>query len=90
LTLFAPLIVTTHLPVPEHAPDQPANFERDFGDAVSVTTVPGTKACLQVAPHEIPAGLLVTVPLPVPALATVRSLGRTNVAVTARAAVIET
>ena len=34
------LIVTTQLPVPKHAPDQPVNIEPDFADAVRVTTVP--------------------------------------------------
>src|SRR5207245_7499846 len=38
-----------------------------------VTTVPVVKAVEHVAPQEIPAGLLVTVPLPAPALETVRA-----------------
>jgi hypothetical protein len=33
-------IVTVQLPVPEQAPDHPANVEPEFGVAVSVTTVP--------------------------------------------------
>jgi hypothetical protein len=90
LTFFALLIVTTQVPVPEHAPDQPMNFEPDFADTVSVTTAPATNACVQVDPHEIPAGVLLTCPLPVPALATVRSLVLAKVAVAARAVVIET
>ena len=36
-----------------------------------MTTVPGVKEAEHVAPQEIPAGLLVTVPLPAPALETV-------------------
>jgi hypothetical protein len=90
VTFFAVVIVRTHMPVPEQAPDQPANFEPDFGEAVRVTFVPTANVCVQVAPHEIPTGMLVTSPLPVPALATVRSLPTANVAVTARAVVIET
>ena len=78
-----------HLPVPVQARDQPLNFEPAFGDAVSVTTVPAPNACLHVAPHEIPTGLLVTSPLPVPDLRTVRSFAGANFAVTTRAAVIE-
>jgi hypothetical protein len=88
-TVFAALMVTTQLPVPVHAPDQPLNFEPELATAVRVTTVPTAYAWLHVAPHAIPAGLLVTCPLPVPALATARSLETTNVAVTAFAAVIE-
>ena len=83
------LIVTKHLPVPEHAPDQPVNFEPDFADAVRVTSFPTANACVHMTPHEIPAGMLVTTPLPVPALVTVRSLATANVAVAARAAPIQ-
>jgi hypothetical protein len=39
-TSFAASIVTTQLPVPEHAPDQPANVDEASGVAVSVTSVP--------------------------------------------------
>jgi hypothetical protein len=60
--------VTLHVPVPVQAPDQPANVEVVFGAAVRVTMVPLVKVALQVAPQLIPAGLLVIVPPPVPAL----------------------
>ena len=90
LTLLAALIFTTHLPVPEHAPDQPANFDPDVAAAVRVTTVPAVNACVHVAVQAIPAGVLVTFPLPVPALSTVRILVTANAAVTVRAAVSET
>ena len=63
--------VTLQVPVPVQAPDQPANVEPAFGAAVSVTMVPLVKLALHVAPQSIPAGLLVTVPAPVPALWTV-------------------
>lgn len=63
--------VTLQVLVPVQAPDQPANVEVAFGAAVSVTMVPLGKLALQVGPQLIPAGLLVTVPAPVPALWTV-------------------
>jgi hypothetical protein len=41
VTERASLIITTHAPVPEHAPDQPVNaLVADTGVAVSVTWVP--------------------------------------------------
>lgn len=43
-----------------------------IGVAVSVTTVPDLYGAVQVDPQEIPAGLLVTVPLPVPFFVTVK------------------
>ena len=42
VTLCAAVIVTTHGPVPEHAPLQPANVLPLVGVAVSVTCVPST------------------------------------------------
>ena len=62
---------TLQVPVPVQAPDQPANLEFAFGAAVSVTMVPLLKFVLHVVPQLIPAGLLVIVPAPVPALWTV-------------------
>jgi len=44
--------------VPVHPPDHPAKVELASGVAVRVTTVPALKV--------VPAGLLVTVPVPVP------------------------
>ena len=51
--------------------------------AVRLTFSPVEKGALQVGPQLIPAGLLVTVPLPAPALVMVRVLGgfKLNVAV---------
>ena len=61
-------MVTTQVPVPVQAPAQPLKVEPDFAVAVRVTTVPGANLCVQLDPHEIPAGLLLIVPLPVPGL----------------------
>ena len=58
--------------VPEQAPLHPAKVEGDVGLAVSVTRVLKAKAAAQVEPQSMPAGELVTVPVPVPALLTVR------------------
>lgn len=86
VTDVAAFIVTVQVPVPEHPPpDQPANTDApDVGAAVSVTTVAWRKLAEQVAPQLMPAGELVTVPVPVPAFETVRAkvgVGE-NVAVT--------
>jgi hypothetical protein len=66
-------MVTVQLPVPVHAPLQPVNVEPVAGAAVRVTLVPELKLALHVAPQLMPAGDEVTVPLPVPALPTVRT-----------------
>jgi hypothetical protein len=71
VTEALPVNFTLQAPVPVQAPDQPANVEVVFEAAVSVTTVPLVKLALHVAPQLIPAGLLVTVPAPVPAFLTV-------------------
>ena len=68
VTEALPVNVRLQVPVPVHAPDQPANVELAFGAAVSVTMVPLVKLALHVVPQVIPAGLLVIVPAPVPAL----------------------
>ncbi len=60
------------VPVPEHAPLQPANVEPARGEADRVTLVPELKLDEQVLPQLIPVGLLVTVPLPVPAFTRLR------------------
>ena len=71
VTAALPVKVTLQLPVPVQAPDQPANVEVAFGTAVSVTMVPLVKLALHIAPQLMPAGLLMIVPAPVPALWTV-------------------
>jgi hypothetical protein len=63
---------TVHAPVPLHPPPlQPLNVEPASAAAARVIVVPALKGAVQVAPHVMPAGVEVTVPLPVPALLTV-------------------
>jgi hypothetical protein len=50
------------------SPVHPANVEPADGEAASATPVPEVNAALHVAPQLIPAGVLVTVPVPLPAL----------------------
>jgi hypothetical protein len=71
VTEVAAASVTLQVLVPVQPPDHPANVELAFGAAVSVITVPLLKDALHVDPQLMPAGLLVTVPAPVPALCTV-------------------
>ena len=63
-------------PVLQPVPLQPAKVEPDAGVAVRVTTVPLLKLAEQALPQLMPAGELVTVPLPVP----VEDIVRLNVA----------
>src|SRR5438552_7389138 len=65
--------MTTHASPPRRSSDlQPVKVEPAAAVAVNVTAVPLAKLAEQVAPQLIPAGELVTVPLPVPAGVTVR------------------
>src|SRR5437879_5838642 len=88
VTVVAALRVTVQAPGPEEPPPlQPLKVEPAAGAAVSVTAVPLAKLAAQVAPQVMPAGLLVTVPAPVPALETVSvKVCRVKVAVTVVAA----
>src|SRR5439155_443613 len=88
VTVVAALRVTVQVPGPEQPPPlQPLKVEPPAGAAVSVTAVPLAKLAAQVAPQVMPAGLLVTVPAPVPALETVSvKVCRVKVAVTVVAA----
>src|ERR1041385_5439082 len=74
-TDFAASMVTLHAPVPLQEPLQPADVEPVSGVAAKFTTAPFAKLAEHVVPQEIPAGELVTVPVPVPLLATVRVKG---------------
>jgi hypothetical protein len=78
-------IVTVQVPVAfVHAPLHPANVEFPPAAAVSVTIVPLGKFAEQAVGQLMPDGLVVTVPLPVPASATVSvKFTSVNVAVTA-------
>ena len=72
VTVVAAEIVTVQAPVPEQPPPlQPVKMEPAAGVAVNVTAVPLVKFVAQLVPQAIPAGVLVTVPLPVPAFVTV-------------------
>ena len=73
VTLCAIFIVTTQLPTPLQAPPQPLKPQPSAGVAVSVTCVAGAKFALHVDGQLIPAGELVTVPLPVTLTANVNS-----------------
>jgi hypothetical protein len=77
-------ILTEHPPVPVHAPVQPVNDQPGVGDADSVTVLSVANIAEHVAPQLMPAGWLVTVPLPLSVTASGNCVGRvrTNVALT--------
>ena len=67
VTLLAlPRVTLQLLEVPEQAPLQPANVLPAVACAVRVTCVLAAKLPEQVLPQLMPAGELLTVPLPVP------------------------
>ena len=66
VTLRAAVMSTTQAPVPVQAPLQPVNTLSTPGAALSWTSVPCANDALQVAPQLMPAGVLVTVPVPPP------------------------
>src|SRR5206468_12549218 len=63
-------------------PPHPLKVDPTAGAAVSVITAPLANAAEHVAPQAIPAGALVTVPLPAPLGLTVSVKSGTKVAVT--------
>ena len=74
VTVVPAFRVTVQVPLPEQPPPlQPVKVEPASGVAVRVTAVPMVNEAEQVAPHETPEGALVTVPLPVPVLVTLRA-----------------
>src|SRR5437870_11907142 len=90
VTLGACVMLTVQEPVPLHpAPRQLSNVESLAATAVSVTLGLELNGALHVLPQVIPAGLEVTVPLPAPALLTVRgNCWSVKVALTLLAAII--
>lgn len=64
LTVSAALIETLQLPAPEQAPPQPVKPLPEPAVSVSVTEELSGKLAAQVPGQLIPAGLLVTVPVP--------------------------
>jgi hypothetical protein len=83
VTVVAALSVTLQVPVPVHPPPlQPVNVDPAVAAAVSTIAVPELKFAVHVDPQLIPAGALVTVPAPVPALVTCRASDWAKVAVT--------
>ena len=72
VTLLTASIVTVQVPAPLHAPLQPVKVEVASAVAVSVTEAFSVYSALHVDPQLMPPVLEVTVPPPVPALATVR------------------
>jgi hypothetical protein len=75
VTLLATSMVTVQPAVPLQAPDHPANVLPLAGAAVRVTEEPEENEAEQVEPQLIPPVVDVTVPLPVPDLATERATG---------------
>ena len=70
-TVAAAFMVTLQVDVPLQAPVQPAKVELAAGVGVSVTAVPAAKLAMHVVPQLMPAGVLVTLPVPVPEAVTV-------------------
>ncbi len=66
VTCWSLFIPTIQFPVPLQAPDQPTKEEFESGVAVSVTVESWGNELVQLALQEMPDGLLVTVPVPVP------------------------
>src|SRR5512132_2772931 len=65
------LVAIVHGAVPAHPPPvHPSNVEPGAGAAVRVTSVPWVNVAAHVLPQLMAAGVLVTVPLPVPVLLT--------------------
>lgn len=86
VTELVPVSVTVQVVVPVQ-PDQPPNVSFVAGVSVNVICVFCGNEAEQVVGQLIPAGLLVMVPLPVPAVVTVNPIPGLKVALTVAAAV---
>jgi len=76
VTVVALVGVRVQVPVPEQPPpDQPTKTAPPVGVAVSTTVLLDGKLAEQVVPHAMPAGELVTLPLPRPVRTTVTVTG---------------
>jgi len=64
VTDLAALITTVQVPVPVQAPDQPWKLQPEAAEALRVTDTPSENVFEQTCPQSMPAGALVTVPLP--------------------------
>jgi hypothetical protein len=66
-TVVSAFNVTVHVAAPLQPPPLHAEkVEPEAAAAVRMTLVPATAVSVQALPHEIPAGVLVTVPVPGP------------------------
>jgi hypothetical protein len=73
VTALAAVIDTLQVPPPlQPPPDQPAKVDPSPALAARTTVEPGLNVCEQTDPQLIPVGSDVTVPLPFPAMLTVR------------------
>ena len=72
-TVWALIILTLQLAVPEQAPVQPANVKFAAGFAVRATFVPRLKSAVHVPGQLMPAGVLVIVPTPAVGAVTVNA-----------------
>ena len=71
MTSVSAFKATVQVPVPEHPPpDQPEKTDPNDAVAVRTTLLPPAYASVQSEPQLIPAGLLETVPAPVPVFST--------------------
>jgi hypothetical protein len=86
-TDLAEVMVTTQVPVPTQAPDQPVNTDPPSAVAARLMTAPVTRLAPHVVPQLIPDGEDPTVPAPAPVLLTANAYWtRSKLAVTDLAA----
>src|SRR5947199_496926 len=85
-----PFNIRVQFAAPVQPPFQDANASLFAGVSLKVTCVLGGKLAEQVLGQLIPGGLLVTVPVPVPASTTVSCTPGSNAALTLSCAVMDT